>query len=59
MQALADLLAVVKVRAAEAATLSANESDQNAAIGTLVGIEQDLESVLALYRAAVALHRTR
>ena len=57
IQALADLLSAASARAAEAATRSANESDQNGAIGTLVGIEHDLESVLALYRAALALHR--
>lgn len=57
IQALADILSTTTARAAEAATRSANECDQNGAIGTMVGIERDLESVLALYRAALALHR--
>lgn len=56
-QALADVLSQAADRAGEAATRSANERDQNGAIGTLVGIEADLESALALYRAALALHR--
>ena len=56
-QVLADLLSQAAARAEEAATRSANERDQNGAIGTLIGIEEDLESALALYRAALALHR--
>ena len=59
VQAMADLLSIATARAGEAATRSANERDQNGAIGTLIGIEEDLESVLALYRAALALHRNR
>ena len=57
IQTMADLLSTATARAADAATRSANERDQNGAIGTLVGIEQDLESVLALYRAALTLHQ--
>jgi uncharacterized membrane protein YdfJ with MMPL/SSD domain len=58
IQAMAEMLSAATARAAEAATRSANERNQNGAIGTLIGIDQDLESVLALYRAALALHRS-
>ena len=33
------------------------EGEQNQAIGSLCGLEEPLEHALALYRAAIALHR--
>jgi exonuclease VII small subunit len=33
------------------------KGQQNQAIGSMGGVEQDLETALALYRAAIALHR--
>ncbi len=34
-----------------------HHGEQNQAIGTILGLDSKLEDALALYRAAVALHR--
>jgi hypothetical protein len=54
--ALGDLLDTARLRASEASKAIA-EGEQNQAIGTLIDIYQMLENALALYRAAIALHR--
>jgi len=46
--------AVQKVGIADEAI---SKGEQNQAIGAMHNIEQDLEYALALYRAAIALHR--
>jgi len=33
------------------------QGEQNQAIGAILDLEKDLEDALALYRAAIALHR--
>lgn len=46
-------------RGFDPASRTANAPDTNRAIGTLIGIEEKLEAALALYKAALALHRTK
>lgn len=58
LAALQEILAVSAARAAEAhQAMLADE--QNQAIGTVMGLDRDLEDALALYRAAIALHQRK
>jgi len=43
--------------AATAAGVAAQAGHRNEAVGTLLAIEEDLDSLRALYRAVIALHR--
>jgi hypothetical protein len=54
--ALGELLDTAQLRVSEASK-AMNEGEQNQAIGTMIDMDQMLENALALYRAAIALHR--
>ena len=58
IEAMRLLIATVHVRAIEAEK-AMDQGEQNQAIGGLLDLDRALEDVLALHRAAVALHRTR
>ena len=57
IEAMRLLIATVHVRAIEAEK-AMDQGEQNQAIGGLLDLDRALEDVLALHRAAVALHRT-
>lgn len=57
LDAMSDILNGAAHKAGLAATLAANEANTNGAIGAIVDLEDDLETALALYRTALALHR--
>ena len=57
IEAFRQLLADAAITAAEAFQ-AIEAGEQNQAIGAILGLESKLEDALALYRAAVALHRT-
>lgn len=57
-------MADILIRASEKATIAAatmaagdSAAETNLAIGTVVGLEDDLETALALYKTALSLHR--
>jgi len=54
--ALGDMLRSA-VRRAEEAEDAIVQGEQNQAIGTILNLDEYLENALALYRAAIALHR--
>ncbi|HVP51119.1 MAG TPA: hypothetical protein VMT05_03360 [Terriglobales bacterium] len=56
LAALQETLAVSMSRAAEAHE-AMKAGEQNQAIGTVIGLDTELENALALYRAAIALHQ--
>ena len=56
LEALHALLSDVIVRVSEATEYMAH-GNRNAAIGSMPGVGEFLEQALALYRAAVTLHR--
>jgi|SRR5271157_1867118 len=58
MAAMSEMLAVSAARAAEAHQVM-QAGEQNQAVGTLMGLDRELEDALALYRAAIALHQRR
>jgi hypothetical protein len=58
IEAMRLLITTVHVRAIEAEK-AMDQGEQNQAIGGLLDLDRDLEDVLALYGAAVALHRAR
>jgi hypothetical protein len=57
IHALSQLLEDAMLRSCEAGE-AINQGEQNQAIGGLLDLDQKLQDALALYRAAVALHRT-
>jgi hypothetical protein len=57
IEALRQLLADAVITASEGFQ-AIQQGEQNQAIGTILGLDSKLEDALALYRAAVALHRT-
>jgi hypothetical protein len=56
IEALGELLEKALTRTAEA-DAAIRQGEQNQAIGAMLDLDQDLEYALALYRAAIALHR--
>jgi len=56
LKSLAEILATVAARAAVAAE-AMEAGTRNQAIGTALGIDEDLRTALALHGAALALHR--
>ncbi len=56
LKSLAEILGAVAERAAEAAA-AMEAGARNQAVGTALGIDEDLQAALALHGAAVALHR--
>ncbi|MCC7499402.1 MAG: hypothetical protein IT160_17610 [Bryobacterales bacterium] len=56
IEALAELLEDAMVSACEAQE-AMSKNEQNQAIGGILDLDRKLEDALALYRAAVALHR--
>jgi hypothetical protein len=56
IQALADTLRAAVDRIAEA-ELAIRQDEYNQAIGSIIDLDERLETALALYRAALALHR--
>lgn len=57
IEAMQHLLSDAAVRSSEA-LVAILDGEQNQAIGTILDFDRKLEDALALYRAAVALHRT-
>jgi len=56
LAAMSEMLAVAAARAAEAHQVM-QAGEQNQAVGTVMGLDRELEDALALYRAAIALHK--
>ena len=56
LEALHALLSDAMAHVSEATEYMA-QSNRNAAIGSMPGVGESLEQALALYRAAIALHR--
>ena len=56
IEALDQMLADMATRVAEAYQ-AIEAGEQNQAVGTILGLDQELEDALALYRAAIALHK--
>jgi hypothetical protein len=56
IEAMRQMLMDAVLRASEAFQ-AIQAGEQNQAIGAMLGLDRDLEYALALYRAAVALHR--
>jgi hypothetical protein len=56
LEAMRQVLADAAITASESYQ-AIQEGEQNQAIGTIIAIEDKLEQALALYRAALALHR--
>ena len=57
LEALGNMLDIAAVRVEEAEE-AIRQGEQNQAIGSILGLEEHLQNALALYRAAIALHRT-
>jgi hypothetical protein len=57
IEAMRQILTDAVIRASEAFQ-AIQAGEQNQAIGAMLGLDRALEDALALYRAAVALHRT-
>jgi hypothetical protein len=56
LQALGNMLDTAAIRVEEAED-AIRQGEQNQAIGSIIGLEEHLQNALALYRAAIALHR--
>lgn len=56
IEAMRDILVQAVVTASEGVQ-AITKGDQNQAIGAIIDIDRELEYALALYRAAIALHR--
>jgi hypothetical protein len=54
--AMHEVLAASAARTAEAYQ-AIEAGEQNQAVGTMLGLDRELENALALYRAAIALHQ--
>ena len=58
IEALRQLLADAVITASEGFQ-AIQAGEQNQAIGTILDLDRNLEDALALYRAAIALHRAK
>lgn len=58
IEALCQLLENAMLTVSEAGD-AIEQGEQNQAIGAMLDLDRDLEDALALYRAAIALHRAR